>query len=82
MPRNKKQNGETPPPPALPPVLPPVPQPRATPTPASKQKRKPTAYAQFVKSHYDSVRSLPSKDCFKTIAQMWKEHKAKQAKQN
>jgi hypothetical protein len=42
-----------------------------------KAKRKPTAYALFVKEHYNSVRDKPCCDRFKLLAQKWKEHKAK-----
>jgi hypothetical protein len=42
-----------------------------------KAKKAPSAYCQFVKAKYPSVRDLPVKDRFKQIALLWKEEKAK-----
>jgi hypothetical protein len=43
-------------------------------------KRKPSAYAQFVKDNYNSVRSLPCCDRFKELGKRWKAHKEKKSK--
>lgn len=42
-----------------------------------KAKRKPTAYAQFVKDNYHTVRDKPCCDRFKILAKKWREQKAK-----
>jgi hypothetical protein len=41
-----------------------------------KPKRKPSAYALFIKDNYDSVRDLPPKDRFKELANQWKAQKS------
>ena len=41
-----------------------------------KPKRKPSAYALFIKDNYDSVRDLPPKDRFKQLAKQWKAQKS------
>ena len=47
-----------------------------------KPKRKPSAYAQFVRDHYKDgdVQALVPKMRFALIAKKWKEHKAKSTK--
>jgi len=47
-----------------------------------KVKRKPSAYAQFVRDHYkdDDVQALVPKKRFGLIALRWREHKAKSTK--
>ena len=47
-----------------------------------KVKRKPSAYATFVKQtyHTEEIMALPSRDRFKAIAEKWSEHKAKLSK--
>ena len=47
------------------------------PTKVNKVKRKPSAYAQFVKEHYkdSDVQAVPPKQRFKLIAEKWKKHK-------
>lgn len=47
-----------------------------------KTKRKPSAYAQFVKAHYKDkdVQALPPKQRFGLIAQKWKKEKEKKKK--
>jgi len=42
---------------------------------APKQKRKPSAYAQYVKDNYHKVRDLPCCDRFKKLGEMWKKQK-------
>ena len=38
--------------------------------------RKPSAYAEFVRDHYDSVRHIPSpQDRMKELGKMWQLHK-------
>ena len=60
----------------------------ATPEPPKKRGRKPkeivkkvrvaSSYATFVKTHYDSVRSLATKDRFKALSELWKKEKEKE----
>jgi hypothetical protein len=44
-----------------------------------KKKRAPSAYNLFVKTHYQSVKDLPSNQRFKALAKQWAEHKAANA---
>jgi len=48
----------------------------------SKEKRKPSAYAEFVRANYSKVRDFPVKERFKKISVMWKEEKAKTSKKS
>ena len=43
----------------------------------NKVKRKPSAYAQFVKTHYhtEAIMALPSRDRFKAISVLWKKER-------
>ena len=42
-----------------------------------KKERVASSYATFVKNHYDSVRSLATKDRFKALSELWKKEKDK-----
>ena len=42
-----------------------------------KKERVASSYATFVKNHYDSVRSLATKDRFKALSELWKKEKEK-----
>jgi wyosine [tRNA(Phe)-imidazoG37] synthetase (radical SAM superfamily) len=58
-------------------VVPPTKKPRKPRKKKEETARKPSAYAQFVKEQYPSVKDKPNKDRFKIIAQRWKDQKAK-----
>lgn len=45
-----------------------------------KKERVASAYATFVKTHYDTVRDLPTKERFKKLSLLWKEEKMKHPK--
>ena len=42
-----------------------------------KKERVASSYATFVKTHYDSVRNLPTKERFKALSVLWKQEKKK-----
>ena len=42
-----------------------------------KKERVASSYAMFVKTHYDSVRSLATKERFKALSELWKKEKEK-----
>ena len=42
-----------------------------------KKERVASSYATFVKTHYDSVRSLATKERFKALSELWKKEKEK-----
>jgi hypothetical protein len=84
-PRKKKSDDSSsdddkpvPPSPPSPPTKPTKPKgdkPKGDKPKGDKPKRQPTAYAQFVKTHYDGVRSLPPRERFKKIGEMWRKQK-------
>jgi len=48
--------------------------------PKPKAKRAPSAYNAFVKEHFSKVKDLPTKERFKKLGEMWKNHKEQPVK--